>query len=114
MNVASRTPEGEPHLCPICGDTVTTETSKPPDDSVWPRCGSWLLAIRDGLKLRALHWSDDASALGDSMQIVELVMEFEEEFDLEIPEDEAQQIRSVADLIRLLRRLGPDLDENAQ
>jgi acyl carrier protein len=35
----------------------------------------------------------------DSLDIVELVMEIEKEFDLEIPDDEAEKIRTVKDAI---------------
>ena len=36
---------------------------------------------------------------GDSLDIVELVMAFEEEFDIEIPDEEAEKIGNVADAI---------------
>ena len=36
---------------------------------------------------------------GDSLDIVELVMAFEEEFDIEIPDEEAEKIGSVSDAI---------------
>ena len=36
---------------------------------------------------------------GDSLDIVELVMAFEEEFSIEIPDEEAEKIASVADAI---------------
>ncbi len=36
---------------------------------------------------------------GDSLDIVELVMAFEEEFDIEIPDEEAEKIGTVADAI---------------
>lgn len=104
MVVSSRTPEGEPHYCRVCGDVVTVDPSEPLDDSVCPQCGSLLLAIRDGLGLHTLHWSDDTSKLGDSVQWLEIIMEMEEEFDLNIPEGEAQRIRTVADAIRLIRK----------
>ena len=44
---------------------------------------------------------DDLGA--DSLDTVELVMAFEEEFDIEIPDDDAQKIRSVADAINYLQ-----------
>ena len=43
---------------------------------------------------------DDLGA--DSLDTVELVMAFEEEFDIEIPDEDAQKIRSVADAIKYL------------
>lgn len=38
---------------------------------------------------------DDLGA--DSLDIVELIMRFEEEFDIEIPDEEAEKIQSVRD-----------------
>ena len=40
---------------------------------------------------------DDLGA--DSLDLVELVMAFEEEFNIEIPDDEAEKIRTVQDAI---------------
>jgi len=44
---------------------------------------------------------DDLGA--DSLDTVELVMAFEEEFDIEIPDDDAQKIRTVADAVNYLK-----------
>ena len=35
----------------------------------------------------------------DSLDTVELVMAFEEEFDIEVPDEEAEQLQSVGDVI---------------
>jgi acyl carrier protein len=40
----------------------------------------------------------------DSLDTVELVMQLEEEFDVQIPDTAAEQIQSVGDLIRYLER----------
>jgi hypothetical protein len=42
MNPASRTPEGEPNQCPICGREVRLEPSRPPGDAPCPNCGHLL------------------------------------------------------------------------
>ena len=42
-------------------------------------------------------FQDDLGA--DSLDTVELVMAFEEEFDIEIPDEEAEKIRTVQDAI---------------
>lgn len=46
---------------------------------------------------------DSASFIGDlnfdSLQVVEMVMQLEERFDLEIPEDEAEQITTVGEAV---------------
>jgi acyl carrier protein len=43
---------------------------------------------------------DDLGA--DSLDIVELIMAFEEEFDIEISDEEAEKIKVVGDVIRYL------------
>lgn len=40
----------------------------------------------------------------DSLDIVELVMAFEEEFDLEIPDEEAENITTVGDAVEYLKK----------
>ena len=43
---------------------------------------------------------DDLGA--DSLDVVELVMAFEEEFDVEIPDEDAEKIRTVEDAVNYL------------
>jgi acyl carrier protein len=43
---------------------------------------------------------DDLGA--DSLDTVELVMAFEEEFDIEIPDEDAEKIRTVRDVVEYL------------
>ena len=43
---------------------------------------------------------DDLGA--DSLDIVELIMAFEEEFEVEIPDEKAEKIRTVADADKML------------
>lgn len=44
---------------------------------------------------------DDLGA--DSLDIVELIMAFEEEFDLEIPDSEAEKITTVGDAVEYIK-----------
>jgi len=44
---------------------------------------------------------DDLGA--DSLDLVELVMAFEEAFDTEIPDDEAEKIRTVGDAVKYIQ-----------
>ena len=44
---------------------------------------------------------DDLGA--DSLDIVELVMAMEEEFDIEIPDDDAEKIQTIKDVISYLK-----------
>jgi acyl carrier protein len=45
---------------------------------------------------------DDLGA--DSLDIVELIMAFEEEFDLEIPDEDAEKIKTVGDVVKYLSK----------
>ncbi len=47
---------------------------------------------------------DDLGA--DSLDIVELVMAMEEEFDIEIPDEEAEKLKSVSDVVSYLQTKG--------
>ena len=46
------------------------------------------------------HFIDDLGA--DSLDNVELVMAFEEEFDIEIPEDAAEHLQTVGDAVKFI------------
>jgi acyl carrier protein len=52
--------------------------------------------------------TDDASFVedlgADSLDTVELVMAFEEEFGIDIPDEDAEQMRTVGDAIRYLNQ----------
>ncbi len=51
--------------------------------------------------------NDDASFMeelgADSLDTVELVMAFEKEFDIDIPDEEAEKLRTVGDALKYLR-----------
>ena len=47
---------------------------------------------------------DDLGA--DSLDIVELVMAFEEEFGIEIPDEDAEQLQTVGDAVKYLQEKG--------
>ncbi len=48
------------------------------------------------------HFIDDLGA--DSLDTVELVMAFEEEFDLEIPDEDAEKLETVGNAIEYLNK----------
>ena len=56
---------------------------------------------KDTVSLEA-GFQDDLGA--DSLDIVELVMAFEEEFGLEIPDDEAEKIVKVGDAVAYIKK----------
>lgn len=42
MTPSTRTPEGEPNRCPVCGAVVSLDPSRPPGDAPCPNCGHLL------------------------------------------------------------------------
>jgi acyl carrier protein len=56
--------------------------------------------------------TDDASFVedlgADSLDTVELVMAFEEEFGIDIPDEDAEQLRTVGEAIKYLKENSPD------
>jgi acyl carrier protein len=58
------------------------------------------LGVDRGMITPEAHVVDDLGA--DSLDIVELVMALEEAFDLEIPDDDAERIRTVQDIYQYL------------
>ncbi len=40
--ISSRTPEGSPNLCPVCGSRIKIEPSDPAGDAPCPTCGHLL------------------------------------------------------------------------
>jgi acyl carrier protein len=107
MTISSRTPEGLPLRCPVCGRDSAVEPSFPDGDSTCPTCGHLLWWFRDriekaGIPLGRVQLDSAFSAdLGaDSLDHVELIMELEEEFGLTIPDEEAERIQTIGDAIR--------------
>lgn len=122
MVISTRTPEGLPSRCPLCGSQNNLEFSVPQGDAPCPNCGCllWLstelltsfrnrLAKDLGVAPEQITPDAPLAELGaDSLDTVELIMELEEEFDLSVPDDEAERIQTVGDVIRYIeeRRRG--------
>ena len=112
VNISSRTPEGVPLRCEICGALAVVETSLESGDATCPACGLLLWRVRNRLATELQRSDDDirlatqlAGELGtESLDVVELVMVLEDEFDLTIPDTEYEQLRTVGDVLRLIRR----------
>ncbi|MEO0600005.1 MAG: acyl carrier protein [Myxococcota bacterium] len=62
------------------------------------------LGVKKSEVVPAASFIDDLNA--DSLDIVELVMTIEKEFDVEIPDDEAEKIRTVQDAINYISNHG--------
>ncbi len=59
------------------------------------------LGVDEGKVTNDSSFIDDLGA--DSLDTVELVMAFEEEFDMEIPDDDAQKMGTISDVIAYLK-----------
>ena len=68
--------------------------------------------IVNELGVEAEKVTDDASFVedlgADSLDTVELVMAFEEEFGVDIPDEDAEQLRTVGDAIKYLKDHGSE------
>jgi len=66
--------------------------------------------IADKLSVEVSEVTNDASFTNDlgadSLDTVELIMEFEKEFGLTIPDDQAEKISTVGDAIAYIENLG--------
>ena len=62
--------------------------------------------IAEELHIDAASISDDADIVddlgADSLDIVELIMAFEEEFNIEIPDEKAEKIKTVEDVVKYI------------
>lgn len=59
------------------------------------------LGVEEAQVTPAASFIDDLGA--DSLDIVELIMAFEEEFDLDIPDEEAEKIATVQDAVDYIK-----------
>ncbi|MBL4590298.1 MAG: acyl carrier protein [Alphaproteobacteria bacterium] len=60
------------------------------------------LGVEESKVSEAASFIDDLGA--DSLDTVELVMAFEEEFDVEIPDDAAEKIQTVGDAVSFISK----------
>ncbi len=114
--ISSRTPEGRDSRCPLCGAETAIEYSLAGDASC-PNCGSllWdeeavyarirrLIAEQLGIDPDKItpEYAFGKDVGNDSLDAVEIVMALEEEFDINIPDDEAEKVQTIGDVIRLI------------
>lgn len=58
------------------------------------------LDVEDDVITEAASITDDLGA--DSLDVVDLVMSIEDEFDVEIPEDQVENIKTVGDIVKYI------------
>ncbi len=116
MTVSSRTPEGTPGHCVLCGKDFLLEFSDPGNDATCPNCGHLIIesaGLLDEFKsfcerTQYLSTNKIDSSLEfltlefDSLETVEFVMQLEEEFGVSISEHDAARIQTVGDAIRYI------------
>ena len=117
MTVSSRTPDGLPSECPLCNAKTNIEFSHPAGDAPCPNCGHLLWASTQLVQSVTRLYADTlgtapgvmnantrfADLGADSLDTVEMVMELEEEYDVNIPDDVAQRIQTVRDAVRYIQ-----------
>ena len=117
--ISSRTPEGFPTRCPVCGADANIEFSSGTGDALCPSCGTLLWqssALLDRVyelfgeplgvsreNFTADTRLDFVNAPHDSLDTVEMVMQLEESFDLSMTSDEAEKIQTAGDLILFIQ-----------
>ena len=60
------------------------------------------LGVEESAITKEAHFVDDLGA--DSLDTVELIMEFEEEFGIEIPDEDAEKITTVANALEYIEK----------
>jgi acyl carrier protein len=95
--------------CPVCGNPAVAEFFEPRGAALCLQCGAILHRLRDRL-LFSYHLEPGRITLEtsfakdlDSLDVVELVMALEEESGVRIFDKEAEKIKTVQDVVRLLR-----------
>jgi acyl carrier protein len=120
MPIASRTPEGWPNRCPTCGAEWRIEPSQPTGDAPCPVCGQLVWFDPDGVEqrvreiltrnfgIRSAGMSGGSSFVtdlgADSLDVVEVIMELEEEFGVSMPDEAAERLRTIDDVIEYIVR----------
>ena len=108
MLISSRTPEGLPNRCPICGGEFDLEPSLPTGDAPCPQCGHllwWFQQKFDRLDRVDANTRFVEELKADSLDVVELVMELEDEFEMQFADEDYERIQTVGDAIRVLREV---------
>jgi uncharacterized paraquat-inducible protein A len=70
MTISTRTPEGWPSRCPVCGKKVCVEPSRSMHDATCPHCGVLLWLAK---KKRTGAWLAAAASLGAHILLIVLV-----------------------------------------
>lgn len=112
MAVASRTPEGEPFACRVCGAVDRAEPSPLTGDAVCPRCGGYLASVLarfdellGGAEPVTLDTGLDSLPNCDPYDWADRVEDLAEQLRVRPNWDELERCRTVEDLVRYLLEL---------
>jgi len=100
----------------LCGADANIEFSDPAGDAPCPSCGHLLWRSAMLLERFRDRFAESAGTAGkdltvdtsfgdlasDSLDAVELVMELEEEFDIDIPDKDAEKLLTIGDALRYI------------
>ena len=117
MVISTRTPEGFPSECPLCGTNTNIEFSDPASDAPCPVCGCLIwksseifdsivqtcgeqLGVDPELITVDSRFVQDLGA--DSLDIIELVMECEEEFNVDMG-NVSEDLLTIGDTVRYIQ-----------
>lgn len=96
--------------CPVCGNPGVAEFFEPRGAALCMQCGAILHRLRNCLVF-SYHLEPERITLEralakdfDSLDVVELVMALEEELGVKISDKEADEVKTMQDLVRLIRR----------
>ena len=73
------------------------------------KCAVEVLSVEAGQVTKEARFAEDLDA--DSLDLVELVMELEEEFDISIPDDSAEKIQKVGEAVDFIESNKGDDEE---
>src|SRR4051812_34499656 len=115
MPIVSRTPDGWPNRCPICGAEWRIESSQPTGDAPCPVCGHLVWFDTDNMRQRVESiviqylprtvgnlYPRNSFWHVDSLAVVELIMELEEQFRVSFSGEDMANIQSVEELVEFI------------
>lgn len=111
-STSSNTPESASNQCPICNSTFTAEVPSA-GDVPCSSCRQLLQWFQNDSRILQSFFESESSPLDgdskflslgmDSLDVMELIMEIEEEFGVSIPDANYDQIQTVNDSIRIIQ-----------
>ena len=109
MTISSRTPEGEPNYCPICGRIISIDPSQSTGDAPCPNCGNllwWFQGKFGGPReedwIARLKYFEGTGV--DLLDFVEIFLEVEEEFGLTVSDEDARKLKTLGEIIKYLAK----------